>query len=106
MDKSNYSLKVTPVAKDDLEAIYEYISNEIFNEPAARQLLNKIESAFLRLRDFPFSCNYVADETLKNKGYRKVIVDHYIGFYIVDETKQEVIIMRVLYGRKKYQDFI
>ncbi|UOE93617.1 type II toxin-antitoxin system RelE/ParE family toxin [Alkalihalobacillus sp. LMS39] len=106
MEKANYSLKFTPAASDDLETIYQYISNELHNESAAGYLMDKIETNFLRLKDFPFSCNYVADETLERKGYRKLIVDNYIGFYIVEESKQEVIIMRVLYGRKKYQDLI
>jgi len=46
------------------------------------------------------------DDLLKDKGYRKLIIDNYIVFYIVNEEDQQVVIMRVLYGRKKCQDFI
>ncbi|MDK2901982.1 MAG: toxin ParE1/3/4 [Thermosediminibacterales bacterium] len=106
MEKSKYTLKITPAASEDLDKIYNYISNELYNESAAENLMGKIEDSFMRLRDFPFSCNLVADEFLRNKGYRKLIVENYIGFNIVDEEKQQVIIMRVLYGRQKYQDII
>jgi toxin ParE1/3/4 len=85
MDGNNYALKITPAARDDLEAIYQYISDDLYNEPAAEQLMDKIETNFMRLKEFPFSYKYVNDEILKSKGYRKLIVDNYIGLYIVDE---------------------
>lgn len=58
------------------------------------------------VKEFPFSCSYVKDEALEKKGYRKVIVDNYIGLYIIDEYKKQVVIMRVLHGRQIYQDLI
>ena len=58
------------------------------------------------LRDFPFSCNYVADEYLRVKGYRKLIVDNYIVFYLIEEEKDQVIIMRVLYGKQKFENLL
>lgn len=106
MRENRYTLKITPAAANDLDKIYSYISNELYNETAAENLMDKIEESFMRLKEFPFSCNFVSDDFLKNKGYRKLIVDNYIGFYIVDEEKQQVIIMRVLYGKQKYQDII
>ncbi len=60
----------------------------------------------MRLREFPFSCNYVADEYLRNKGYRKLIVDNYIVFYLIEEENSQVIIMRVLYGKQKYENLL
>ncbi|MEA1974141.1 MAG: type II toxin-antitoxin system RelE/ParE family toxin [Bacillota bacterium] len=40
------------------------------------------------------------------KGYRKIIVDNYIGFYLVDDETNEVVIMRFLYGEQKFQDIL
>lgn len=106
MSKNNYTLKITPKASEDLEEIYSYIADELYNEGAAENLMNKIESTIMRLRDFPFSGSFVADEILKDKGYRKLIVENYIAFYIVNKIEKQVVIMRVLYGRQKYQDII
>ena len=60
----------------------------------------------MRLRSFPFSCNYVGEEYLRNKGYRKLIVDNYIVFYLLNEEKEQVVIMRVLYGKQKYENLL
>jgi plasmid stabilization system protein ParE len=35
-----------------------------------------------------------------------MIVNNYIGFYIVDEEANEIVIMRFLYGKQKFQDIL
>jgi toxin ParE1/3/4 len=82
---NNYTIKMTPKAADDLDSIYRYILEELFAASAATNILERIEKEIIRLREFPFSCNYVADGFLRNKGYRKLIVDNYIVFYLIDE---------------------
>ena len=106
MEKSNFTLKVTLIASEDLDEIYSYISYELFNEDAADHLMEKIETSIMRLKDFPFSCSFVDDEILKSKGYRKLIVENYIVFYLVSEKEKVVVVMRVLYGKQKYEDLI
>ena len=103
---SKYKLKITPKAFDDLDEIYDYITNKLFNAKAAENLLDEIENSIMRLRDFPLSCGLVNDENLKKKGYRKLIVANYIAFFIVDEKGKQVVIMRVLYGRRQYEELI
>ena len=103
---NNYTIKMTPKAAEDLDNIYKYISEELFAVSSATNILEKIEQGIMVLREFPFSCNYVADEYLKNKGYRKLIVDNYIVFYLIEEEKNQVIIMRALYGKQKYENLL
>ena len=106
MESRNYQIKFTPIAREDLEEIYRYISKELHAEGAAANLMEKIERGVMRLKDYPFSCTYVEDEFLKRKGYRKLIIENYIVFYLVDEVSERVNVMRVLYGRQKYQSII
>lgn len=47
MEQSKFSVKVTPIASEDLDSIYTYISNELFNENAANNVLSQIESSIL-----------------------------------------------------------
>jgi plasmid stabilization system protein ParE len=58
MSQNSYSLKFTPKASEDLEQIYSYISGKLFAEIAADNMLAKIESAMMRLKDFPYSCSF------------------------------------------------
>ncbi len=85
MSENNFNLKFTKKASEDLEEIYIYISNKLFAETAAANLLEKIENSIMGLKRFPYSCSYVLDEPLKARGYRKLIVANYIIFYLVNE---------------------
>jgi toxin ParE1/3/4 len=104
--KNKYRVKIVPKAEEDLDEIFYYIALELNNKSAAEKMINLFSNKILRLQEFPFSCSLVEDDLLKDKGYRKLIIDNYIVFYIVNEEDQQVIVMRVLYGRKKYQDLI
>jgi toxin ParE1/3/4 len=106
MSNNAYTLKFTPKASEDLEEIYIYISSKLLADIAANNLLEKIENSIVRLKSFPYSCSYVTAEILKNKGYRKLIVENYIVFYIVNEEDKQVIIMRILYGAQNYFDIL
>ena len=97
---------MTPKAADNLDNIYRYISEELFATSAATNILERIEKEIMRLSKLPFSCNYVADKYLRNKGYRKLIIDNYIVFYLPNEEHEEVIIMRALYGKQKYENLL
>ena len=106
MPENSYSLKFTLKASEDLEQIYGYISGKLFAETAANNLLERIENGILRLRSFPYSCSSLLDEPLKARGYRKLIVDNYIVFYLVDESEKQVVIMRILYGAQNHPDLL
>src|SRR5690625_1385839 len=106
MVKNNYSVHFTKIARNDLDNIYSYISEELFAEAAATELLNRIENSIMQLKRFPYLGSRITDEYLRMKGYRRIIVDSYIILYIVDEEEEKVIIMRVLYGKRKYEDLL
>ena len=83
MSNNSYGLKLTPKASEDLDKIYRYITEELYAEQAAADLLEEIETSVLKLKEFPFSCNYVADEYLKKKGYGKLIIIQYFPLLLL-----------------------
>jgi toxin ParE1/3/4 len=88
MAAHSYRLVFTPKAEEDLNEIYEYIFGTLANASAADNLASGIEKTVMRLKQYPFSGQYVMDEPLKTRGYRKVIVDNYLVFYLVNEAKE------------------
>ncbi len=106
MEDSRYTLKLTPMAENDLERIFEYIAKTLLASQAAFALMDDIEQQIMRLRDFPYSGSPVLDELLSSKGYRKVIVHNYLAFYLVNEAEKQVVITRVLYGAQKYDSIL
>jgi addiction module RelE/StbE family toxin len=106
MSGNKYKLKFTPKAYEDLDQIYSYITGSLMAEIAADNLLGKIEFSITRLESFPCSGSYILDDSLKSKGYRKLIVGNYIVFYLVNEQEKQVIIMRILYAAQNYKDIL
>jgi toxin ParE1/3/4 len=106
MSAYNYRVKFTSKTEEDLDEIYGYILGTLSAVIAADNLLDHIEKAIMGLREYPFSSPYVLDEVLKARGYRRLIVDNYLVFYLVDETEEEVVIVRILYGASNYQDVL
>ena len=106
MSEHNYCLRFTPKGEEDLDEIYGYIFGTLSATIAADKLVDHMENAIMCLKEYPFSCQYVLDEPLKARGYRKLIVDNYLVFYQVNEDKKKVVIVRILYGASKYQDIL
>ena len=102
--QNNFTLKFTKEAREDLFEIFEYITINLFAPVAAGNMIDKIENSCRRLISFPLSGAIPRDDTLARKGYRILIVDNFIVFYLVDETTVKII--RVVYGKRNYQNFV
>lgn len=95
-----YKIKYTPVAVDDMDEIFSYISKD--NIVGAEVLLKKISDRITGLAVFPNMGSVLSEDeyTLINRGYRFIVVQPYLVFYrIIDDT---VIIHRILHARRDY----
>lgn len=101
MDTNNYEIILTDTAKEELDGIYKYISENLLEESVARKLMEKIEKNFFRLEREPYSCMKV-DINLHDKIYRRLVVDNYVALYNVEEEEKLVVIYRVIYGGMDY----
>jgi toxin ParE1/3/4 len=93
-------IKYTPVAVDDMDEIFSYISQD--NIAAAEMMLEKINEKMANLAEFPNIGSVLSDEeyTIIKGGYRFIVVHPYLVFYrIIDNA---VIIHRILHGRRDY----
>lgn len=97
MESENYRIRYTPLANEDLDEIDTYISTVLLNPQAALNLLGKMEESINRLKRFPLIGSKLEDPYLASKGYRKLVVQNYLVFHLVDQAQKEVIIMRVMY---------
>jgi len=100
MDK--YKVKIYPAAQMDLNNIVSYL-NTLSPQAAIRYydlLVEKIGS----LVEIPERCPFVRDIALKAKGYRYLIVENYLVFFVVKgDTVQ---IRRILYNKSQYKGLL
>jgi len=98
MEQRPYSYEFTPLAEQDLNDIFDYISLD--SPQAAENLIDHIQKAVEAVCDFPLSRPLLTDKILRDKGYRIIGVKNFNLFYTINN--HVIIIQRVLYGRRNY----
>ena len=101
-----YKLEYLPIAIEDVKDIARYISRELLNPAAAKDLAAEMTAATATLEEFPYAnAAYQPIRPLKHE-YRKLLVKNYIMFYSVDEKTKTVTIARVIYARRDYEKLL
>jgi toxin ParE1/3/4 len=96
---AKYKFRIYKSARHDLEEMIEYI-NTLSLAAALKQydhIIEKIGS----LSEMPERCAMLKDPHLRLKGYRALIVDNYLVFFVIN--RDTVQIRRILYGRRNYE---
>lgn len=100
--RSRYALRYLPVAVDDLISIFDWIASD---SPAhAASFLEKIDQRISNLKAHPLLGRIPRDEKLKNSGYRILVVESYLVFYVVHAKRVEI--HRVVHGSRHLEDII
>lgn len=97
-----YKVRIYPAAKQDLLDIVDYLNT--LSPDAAVRMYDKITQEIMSLSKMPERCPRPRDLALVAKGYRYLIVEKYLVFYVV--AHDTVQIRRILYGRRNYQQLL
>jgi plasmid stabilization system protein ParE len=101
-----YKLEYLPLAKQDMVEIARYINKELHNPLAAENLTVEMIKAAERLVDFPYSkAVYISPKPLKRE-YRRLAVKNYIMFYWVNEMEKSIVVARVVYARRDFDNLL
>ncbi|NMM65082.1 type II toxin-antitoxin system RelE/ParE family toxin [Clostridium sp. P21] len=103
---STYNIQITEPAEEDLYEIGVYISKELLEPETAKKVISKIAKEINSLADMPLRNALVVDERLAYNGIRKIIVNNYIIFYVVNDESKTVTIIRVLYSRRDWLNLL
>lgn len=95
------TIRYLSTAQRDLVEIFEYIKQD--RPEAASGLLDKFEQSIGNLAANPELGRIPKDERLKRLGYRMLVVDKYLVFYVL--KPKTVQIRRVIHGARRY-DFL
>ena len=101
-----YELFITQNASDELDEILDYIANHLDNPPAAAAFLDKVRECYTRLSENPRIYQLCDYPDFKEKGYRKVVINHYVMLYRIDEKSGVVYILHIFFGRQDFYHLI
>ena len=97
---ANYKIKIMQIAQDDMKAIVAHI--RLDDHDAAIRMYENIKASIGRLADFPLMGPMPLDRKIAEQGYRMIVVDPYLVFYILVMEDNTVEVHRVLHSK---QDF-
>ncbi len=96
MRSSKYSVRLLPVAEQDLQELVSYIAAE--DVTAALSLAGKIEKGLNSLRSHPHLGKIPNDEKLAGLGYCVLVVENDLIFYKV--RGKAVLVHRIVHGAR------
>ena len=101
-----YNIIIQESAEYDLESIIEYISHGLQEKRIAFNLYEKLKENMFSLKTMPGRCKIIDEEPYKKMKLRRLVVDNYSIFYIVNEEMLTVHIIRILYNHRDWKNLI
>ncbi|MBS3969460.1 MAG: type II toxin-antitoxin system RelE/ParE family toxin [Clostridia bacterium] len=101
-----YKVLLSHPATDDLQATSRYIAEELKDPATAKKLVAKIREAVMSLSDLPTRHALVSNERFAALGIRKLPVENLIVFYVISDKDMAVKVVRILYGRRDWEQLL
>lgn len=100
MASKKYDYVLTEVAEADIDEIFEYITVDLANPDAASDFADELEEKLDELSKTPKSGRLVENEFLKRDDIRRILVGNFIAYYIIDDEKKQIVVLRVVYSKR------
>jgi len=103
---AEYKVIIELPARGDLQGLLRYITNTLKEPVVAKRIYTSIREQILTLSQMPLRHCVVQEQPYAEIGVRKLRVEKYIAFYVIDEEKCEVHVLRILYNRREWYNIL
>ncbi len=101
-----YEVYIERAAERDLLGILRYITDTLKAPQAAQRVYSSIRTEILLLKQSPARHRVVDAEPYASRGVRKMPVENYTVFYLIDDNTGSVHVFRVLYNRRDWENLL
>jgi len=99
-----WRIVISKPAKADLVETRDYIVDVLREPSVARNLIKRIREQIGKLAVNPAGYAVYDYEPWRSRGARRVNVGNFAVFFIPDETTHTVTIIRMMYGKRNFND--
>lgn len=96
-----YTVEITEEALNDMEQLYNHITYVLQAPENAMEQYNRIADAILSLDTLAERIHIMESELEKRKELRRLLIDNYSVFYVVQGNK--VIVTNILYSASDFE---
>ena len=100
MASKKYDYILTEIAEADIDEVLEYIAVNLLNPDAASDFADELEEKLDELCKTPRSGCPVENEFLKCDDVRRILIGNFIAYYIIDDEKKCIVVLRVVYNKR------
>jgi addiction module RelE/StbE family toxin len=93
---------ILPRAQEDMAEIVAYLNT--LSEKAALRYYDLLTEKIASLSEMPERCSLARDTQLRLRGYRVLVVEKYMVFYVI--VGKTVQIRRIFFGRRQYEPLL
>ena len=93
-----YRVELSAEGNDDLRKIYEYIAFGLGISDSAKAQIRRLEERIYALETMPERHRRYEKEPWRTRGLRLMPVDNYVVFYIPNDERRVVNVVRIIYG--------
>ncbi len=101
-EENQYKISFTKDSIFEMDNIYRYITENLYNIHAAKNLMRKVENSIYTLKSMPRKYMIVKKVDELNLEYRRIVVDNFIIVYTIDEYIKTVYIVHIYYSGSNY----
>ncbi len=101
-----YNIVISKDAWEDIEDVFKYISDILFEPDIAKKIQRTLLVRIKSLETMPKRNAVIDIEPYKTRGVRIYLVENYKVFYVVDEEKEMIYILNVLYKHRDWHNII
>ena len=101
MASKKYDYVLTEIAEADIDELFEYIAVDLANPDAASDFADELDEKLDELCKIPKSGRLVENEFLKRDDIRRILVGNFIAYYIIDDEKKRIVVLRVVYSKRE-----
>ena len=95
-----YNVEFSEQGNHDFDEIIRYMCEVLLSPQAAQKFFSAVNEKLILLQNFPYLYPLYHDDKLVKEGFRFVTIGNYLMFYLVDDDKAIVSIIRILYGSR------
>ena len=99
---TDWHVDITTQGEYDIMEIYAYIAFTLEEPGTAWKQTMRIRKSIRKLSNMPERFPIVDEEPWKSRGVRRLNIDNYVAFYILDNESNTVQVFRVLYARRDF----
>ena len=102
----SYKVGYSVDALDDLREIYSYVANELLVPETAVAQLGRIQKEVRSLKFMPARYALIDWKPWHSMKMHQFPVDNFIVYYLIDDEKKQVTVVRIFYGVRDVERII